>query len=131
MDLNDLEIKKDTLVVELRHPITDEPLTMKDGRPMSIEVYGPFSTKYKEVNYAISNARLKKASKTGKVELTAEEIEEQQINRLIKTTTNWTLQVDGKELPFSEDKAREVYERFPFARYQVVAEQEDVTNFFG
>lgn len=131
MDLKDLDIKSETITTILTHPITGEVLTKKDGTDMSVTTYGVFSPQYKIAVNRISNIRLKQVSKTGKIDLTAEEIEENNLNRLVETTVGWNLQLDGKDVVFSKDTAKEIYIRFPFIRYQAVADQEDMTNFFG
>lgn len=122
MGLKDIGRTKDTTEVELVHPSTGEVLLNGDGSPMTITVYGPYSSHYKSVSNNQQNRRLMKAQRMGgKVNITAEEIEASGLDLLVKCTVSWNLTLDEKPEKFSTDKAREIYTEYPWVREQVDA----------
>lgn len=70
---------KDTTTVHLRHPVTDAPL-YADGdakkKPMTITVYGPGSSTYRNAIIAMQNRQLKRNKKQMSAELIREEATE-------------------------------------------------------
>ena len=131
MDLMNLAPKGDTFTVELRHPITDEVIKKDSGEPMTITVYSPFSDKYRQVQFEQQNDRIKRAQKKGKTSFTAEDISDLTLDLLAKTTADWSVQLDGKTPKFSEKAVREVYEKLPYIKLQVLEAQEDLSNFLN
>jgi hypothetical protein len=122
MGLNDIGVVKDTTDVELVHPKTGEILTNDDGTPMTITVYGPYSSTYKAISHAQQNKRLMKAQRMGgKMSLTAEELEASTMDLLVKCTAGWSITLDTEPEAFSEDKARDVYAKHPWVREQIDA----------
>lgn len=128
-DLADLKPTSDTIVVELKHPITGEDLVKDDGTVMSIEVYAPYAKEYKKVFHEQANKRLQKRSKSGKTDFTYEEIEEGSLDLLTKATVNWNLQFGGANLPFSIGKAKEIYDEYFWIKEQVMEAQGNLENF--
>ena len=132
MGLNDIGKVKDTTEVELVHPRSGETLGNEDGSPMTITVYGPYSSHYKAVSHAQQNARLAKAQRMGgKMSLTAEELEASSLDLLVKCTESWNITLDKKPEEFSQDKARQVYTEHPWVREQVESVFGDNRAFFG
>lgn len=127
-DLNDLKPTSDTIVVELKHPITDEPLLMDSGSPMSVTVMAPYSAGYKKVFHDQANKRIQRNAKKAK-EITYEEIEEGSLDLLSRTTVEWSLQLGGSSLAFSQAKAKEIYSDFFWIKDQVLEAQGDLANF--
>jgi hypothetical protein len=122
MGLNDIGVVKDTTDVELVHPKTGEILTNDDGTPMTITVYGPYSSTYKAITHAQQNKRLMKAQRMGgKMSLTAEELEASTMELLVKCTADWKITLDKGLEKFSEEKVRQVYTDMPWVRDQVEA----------
>ena len=122
MGLKAIGSVKDTTDVEIVHPATGEVLLNDDGTPMTITVYGPYSSTYKSVSHAQQNKRLMKAQRTGgKLNLSAEEIEASSLDLLVKCTADWNITLDDKPENFSQDKAREVYKEYPWVRDQIDA----------
>mgnify|MGYP000311252868 CR=1 FL=1 len=74
-DLASMIPTDDTIVVNLKHPLTEEPLTKDDGKEMTITVYAPHSSIYKAVVHEQTNKRIQKAAKGKKITFTAEELE--------------------------------------------------------
>ena len=129
MDLSTLIPKDDTLVVELKHPTKGDVLLKDDGKPMTVTVYGPHSTFYKQVIYDQQDARIKRAQKKIKQDFTAKDFEELTINLLAKTTKDWDIQIDGKTPKFSEEAAKDIYAKLPWVKVQVLELQEDFDSF--
>lgn len=132
MGLNDIGKVKETTDVELVHPATGETLLNDDKTPMTITVYGPYSSVYKTVSHNQQNKRLMKAQRTGgKLNLTAEELEASNLDLLVKCTEGWNLTLDKAPEEFSQDKARQVYLEHPWVREQVDAVFGDTRAFLG
>ena len=129
MDLAKLIPTDDTIVVSLKHPITDEPLTKDDGKEMTITVYAPHSAQYKAAVHEQTNKRIQKAAKGKKVTFTAEDIENATLELLAKTTKEWSIQLNGKSPKFSIDEAADLYAKLPWLKNQVVEAQEDYSAF--
>ena len=109
MDLKDLTPKSDIVVVELKHPVTQEPLLNEDDSPMTVSLYAPHTKEYKTVLWAVTDERLKAAAKTGKIEVKAEDLELQSIESLAKTTKEWSITFDSEKPTLSYDKAKQIY----------------------
>lgn len=130
MDLKDLKPKSDTVVVELYHPATYEPLLTEDGKQMNIEVYAPHSLAYKEVVHEQGNRQLEKMQKNkGKYKFTVQELEEYNLDRLSKTTKSWFIQLNGETPKFTVSKAYELYQDFPWIVEQVQEAVSDSASF--
>jgi len=128
MDLQNLIPKFDTSTFEIKHPLTNETLVKDDGNPMTITVYLPHAKEYKAVVHEQTNARIQRSQK-GKVLYTSEEIEDATMNLLVKTTKDWNIQLDGKEPKFTPETCRDVYDKLPWVRAQVLKAQEDYESF--
>lgn len=129
MDLSNLIPTDDTIVVTLKHPITDEPLTKDDGKEMTITVYAPHSAQYKSVIHEQTNKRIQKASKGKKISFTAEDIENATLELLAKTTKEWAIQLNGKSPKCSYTEAVELYGKLSWLKQQVLDAQEDYNSF--
>lgn len=128
-DLASMIPTDDTIVVNLKHPVTDEPLTKDDGKEMTITVYAPHSGTYKAVVHEQTNKRIQKAAKGKKITFTAEELENTTLEMLAKTTKDWNVQLSGKSPKFSVAEAVEVYSKLPWLKQQVIEAQEDYSAF--
>ena len=129
MDLLNLIPTDDTIVVTIKHPITEEPLTKDDGKEMSITVYAPHSAQYKQVIHEQTNKRIQKAAKGKKFTFTAEEIEQTTLDLLAKTTKDWNIQLNGKSPKFSVTEAVDLYGKLPWLKQQLLDAQEDYAGF--
>jgi len=121
MDLKSLKPTSDTITVELQHPSTFDPLTNKDGTPMSITVYAPHSSEYKAVIHDAANKRLKAASKTKNKQLdfSLEDMEKQGLELAVAVIKEWNITYDGELVKFTKDKATEIYKELFWIREQV------------
>jgi hypothetical protein len=130
MDLSNFIPKSDIGTFEIRHPITGEILAKDDGTEMSVTVYLPHSKEYKAVVHEQNNKRIARAQK-GKTVYTSEDLDEAVSELLVKTTKDWNIQLDGESVPFSQEKAREIYAKLPWVKAQVMQQQDDLTNFLS
>jgi hypothetical protein len=131
-DLNDLKPKSDTIEVLLRHPSTDEILTYAKGKDkveMSISIYNPYSAAYKAAIHAQTNKRLVKAAKNRKSTYTAEELDRASLDLLVAITAGWDIFIGGEAPKFTVDKAKEVFETFPWIRDQLDEAMNDTAAF--
>jgi hypothetical protein len=128
-DLFNMIPTDDTIVVNVKHPLTEEPLTKDDGKEMTITVYAPHSSAYKAIVHEQTNKRIQKAAKGKKVTFTAEELENTTLEMLAKTTKDWSIQLNGKSPKFSVAEAMDLYNKLPWLKQQVLEAQEDYSAF--
>ena len=131
MDISAFIPTVDTVDVELKNPVNLEVMTNADGSPMTITMYLPHSKQYKEVRHAQTNKRIQENQKKNKKVITAEEIEQETLELLVKTTAGWNITYKEKQPKFSEEVAREIYELATFIPEQLfegVAEAEVFTK---
>ena len=131
MDISAFIPTVDTVDVELKNPVNMEVMTNADGSPMTITMYLPHSKQYKEVRHAQTNKRIQESQKKNRKTITAEEIENETLDLLVKTTAGWNITYKDKQPKFSEDVAREIYELAAFIPEQLfegVAEAEVFTK---
>jgi hypothetical protein len=128
MDLSNFIPTSDTAVFELRHPITGEVLVKDDETQMTVTVFLPHSKEYKATVHEQNNKRIARAQK-GKTAYTSEDLEEATLELLVKTTKDWNIQLNGESVPFSVAKAREVYDKLPWVKAQILQQQDDLVNF--
>lgn len=129
MDLQSLIPTDDTIVVELKHPVTEDLLLKDDGKAMTITVYAPHSSTYKAAIHEQTNKRIQKASKGKKITFTAEELENTTLELLAKTTKDWSIQLNGKSPKYSVGEAMDLYAKLPWLKQQVMDAQEDFSAF--
>ena len=133
MSLKDIGTFKETIDVELMHPVTGEPLLNGDKSKMTITVHGPYSKLYKKIQHDQQNRRLMKAQRTGgKMNLTTEEIEASTLDLLVRCTTDWNVTLEGDDkTKFSSEAVRETYIELPWVREQVDAVIADTRAFLA
>ena len=129
MDLSTLLPTSDTITVILKHPVTDDVLMKDDGTEMSVTVYAPHSKEYKAAIREQTNKRIQKAQKNKKITFTAEEIDTASVELIAKTTKDWDLIFNKKQLKFSVAEATDLYQKLPWLKDQVIEAQEDYTSF--
>jgi len=131
MDLKDLTPKSDTVDVVITHPSTGKPLTNDDGSEMVIVMYATHTTEYKAEVHRQTNLKLKRMEKSGKMSITAEELEESALLHMAKATKEWDITYDGEKPKLTVDKAKEVFGAAPWIKAQIeeaLAESVDFTN---
>lgn len=130
MDLTQFEKKSDTVIVELHNPIDFTPLVLDDGTPMTVEVYGKFSDRYKQIQNSQQNARLKRAQRSGgKIPVTAQELRAERLNLVVSCVKSWNIVLDKKTPDCTPDSVKNVFERLPWVMDQVEEAMEDTQAF--
>lgn len=110
MDLLDFTPKTDDLVVELE--VAGKKLTNADGSPMTVTVMNPFSKEAKKVTHDLTDERIKKMKGKKKEQpLTSAEVEELNLEGLIRTTKDWNITWGGEQPKFSKELAKEVFDK--------------------
>ena len=119
MDLKDLTPKSDDIVVEIKHPVSKEPLLNDDGSQMTITIFAQHSKDYKKVQRELVKERLKNAEKTGNKDFDYGEMEELAMTLLAKITKSWDITFGGEKPKLTEKKAREIYEEVFWIKDQI------------
>lgn len=109
MDLKDLTPKNDTVTVEIKHPVTNEKLLNEDDSVMTITLYAPHTKEYKRVLWEVTDQRLKEAAKNGRIEVKSEDLENQSLDSLAKTTKEWNITFDKAMPECNYENAKSVY----------------------
>lgn len=112
MDLKDFEPKSDTLTISLLdsngNPIADE------NSAFTIDLYKAHTTQARKVLYELNDRAIER-----KRDAKTEEVYGDYYDKAARLTAGWDLIYDGAPLPFSVEKARELYEKFPWIIEQV------------
>lgn len=120
---------KDTVSLQLKHPVTDELLfaDAEQTEPVSIVLYGTSSKQYRNAITAMQNRALKR----GKKAPTAEEVREESV-RLLVACSEKAVNLSYKGAPLETPEAfRELYNdaSFSWLKDQVDAALGEVSNF--
>lgn len=133
MDLSDLKPKSDTVVVHLKHPITGDPITHDNGKPMTIKVYGAHAKEYKSVQNDIADNRLQTSFKDGERNktLSLNELRESALELASRTVVSWDITMDGKKPKLSQESALKLFEDFDWILEQTQQAVNDFEAFLG
>ena len=126
-DLNTLAVKN-TLVVELRNPETDEVIKDSKGNVSSIELYSQGSKEYRSALNKLLNVSLKRGKKTP----SAESFREEQTDLLVAITVDVkNISIGGSAI--TKENVRELYENTSlfWIRDQVDAATQDISLQLG
>lgn len=130
MDLKDLTPKTDTIEVTIVHPFEDKVLKNEDGSDMTITLYTEYSKPYKTELHRQTNIKLKRMQKNGgKVEMTAEQIEESAYEMMAAITKEWNITYEGKLIPLTLENAKRVYTELFWLREQLEAAMAEAKDF--
>lgn len=130
MGLNDIGAVKETTDITIYHPVTGEPLLNADKSEMTVTIHGPYSKRYKEAERAQQNRRFQRAQRSGRgMNLTAEQLEAETFNLMLKCIDNWNVTLDKEPEPFSTEAAREILTEKPWLREQISAAFSDTSAF--
>ena len=119
MDLKDLTPTSDDIVVELTHPATGDKLFNEDKTQMTIILYAPHSKEYKKVLHTQTNYRLKTATKTGSINITSEELEENTLSLMASVTKSWDITFDKEKPECTYEKAMALYDEVFWIKTQL------------
>ena len=130
MDLSTLDLSvaaSEGATLTLTHPGTGEDL-YSDDKPMTITVLGKDSAEYRGAIRKAANARMKNRKKVD----TVEALESESVGLMSTITTGWSgITVDGEEMAFNAENAKELYRRFHWIREQVDAFVDERANFLA
>lgn len=130
-DLSDLEKNSDTVVVELQHPHTFNPIMLDDGKtPMFVEVYGKYSERYKKIQTKQQDSRLKRAQRSGgRAPVSAEELTAERLSLVVACVKSWNIVFKGVTPECVPAEIQIVFEKLPWVRDQVEEAMEDSQRF--
>jgi hypothetical protein len=121
---------KDTKTLELTHPATGEVLKNADDSPMTITIYGPYSSAYYKRIAELNRDALNDKAASGDTKLTDEEVEERMFRDAAAKIADWNITIANDPEPFSVEKAIEVFRDFRYVFFQVLGETGSTENFF-
>jgi hypothetical protein len=121
MSLRKVAKVEDTTTITLVDPIDMETvLTNADGSPMTVTVLGPFSKKYKELNFKVQDKRLKQMQRTGgKMQISAEELTRSAREILVGCVVDWNITVEDDPEPCTPEAVARVLEEFEWVASQL------------
>jgi hypothetical protein len=122
---------KDTVELQLRHPVSDELLFADEDKsaPVAIVLYGTSSKQYRNAITAMQNRSLKR----GKKQVSAEVMREEGVELLVACSEK-ALNLSYKDAPVDHDDAfRELYSdpTFSWLKDQVDTALGDISNFLN
>lgn len=123
MDLNDFMPTSDEVVVELKHPKTEELLGM------SVTLYAQHTEQFKDMQYKAIDRNIAERQNKKDYVPSARQIDESRVRQLAEITKGWDLTQDGKKVKFSVEKAVEIYTKLPFVRNQIELALEAAEDF--
>jgi hypothetical protein len=129
MDISQIGTAEDTAKITLYHPFTGEELRDDNDDPMWVEVYGVDSDHYRKIDRDITNKNLQRAQKNRNAAITAERLEVQGLERVVKCVKNWHIVLGGETPDCDEKNVRSVFEDYPWVREQVQEGMSDRANF--
>lgn len=130
-DLESIGAPKDTATITLFHPVSGDELRDGEGSPMYVEVYGQDSDVFRKIDRAIANRNIQKARKSRNSSLTADQMESQRLERIVKCVRSWNLVIGGQSPECDESTVREVMEKYDWLRDQAEEGIYDRANFLS
>lgn len=129
--LDTVSAADDGAVMEVLHPVSGAVLTQADGNPVTIVLAGEDSELFRRADRAARNRRLKSQQAGRRVQISAEELENDSLELLVACTIKWQGigLGDQSDLPFSAGNARMLYKRLPWLKEQAVGFIGDRANF--
>ena len=129
MDLKDLTPKSETVEITVCNPSTSKPLLNEDDSEMTIVMYAPHTPEYKAEVHRQTNIKLKRMEKSGKMSITAEDLEDSALLHMAKVTKSWNITYDGEQPKLTVEKAKEVYSDIPWIKEQIEEALSDSVDF--
>lgn len=123
-DLSNFDTSADGEWLQLRHPVTHEPL---EG--VQIRMVGPDSDEFREASRRNTDRRLRMKAGRG-TKITAEDLEHDALEVLVSCIKGWSGMVqNGQVMDFNPIAAREVLGKYVWIREQVDSFISDRANF--
>jgi hypothetical protein len=131
VDLNDFKANDEPQSLVLVHPVTGADLTA-NGAPMTLHIIGPDHPTMRALERKVTDRRLKQASRTNRVEITAQMVEEELMERLATAIVGWeNIYAGGKPVEWSHEEARQLVQDYPVFREQIAQCFGDRGNFLA
>lgn len=116
--------------LHLRHPDTGKPLFDKDGKPVTIRLAGPDSKRFQDAERWITDRQMQANKGKRNFTLTADDIDEYEIERLARCTIAWSPMTQrGEPFACTPENARALYRSNLALRRQVKEFIEERGNF--
>ncbi len=136
MDLGKFDTQRNAtqgVNMELKHPGTGQVLKQDGtGVPITINLTGRDAADYQQLAHKVQNKKLDKAGRSGRLKVTAEEIEDDELALLVLSTKGWAgITIEGVAIEYSPEAAKQLYLRFPWIREQASEFVADRSNFLG
>lgn len=110
-DFDDLIDVDGPVWFNVTHPDTEAELT-HNGVPVRFAILGPDTKTMEDIEDRIQNRRLKRAGRTGKLDLSAGELREEDVQRMLASIVGWeNVFAGGKEIAFSVDALRSLHSK--------------------
>ena len=117
-------------IMEVLHPTTGAMLTHDSGKAVTITLAGQDSARYQSAVRASRNRRLKAQQSGRRVQISAEEMENDGVETIVSCTLGWDgIGDDGVLLLYSLDNDRMLYKHLPWLLEQADAFISDRANF--
>jgi len=129
MDLKDLTPKSETVEITVCNPSTSKPLLNEDGSEMTIVMYAPHTPEHKSEVHRQTNIKLKRMEKSGRMSITAEELEDSALLHMAKVTKSWNITYDGEQPKLTVEKAKQVYSDIHWIKEQIEEALSDSVDF--
>tara|TARA_R100000951_G_scaffold114960_1_gene121512 strand:+ start:5598 stop:6011 length:414 start_codon:yes stop_codon:yes gene_type:complete len=119
MDLSSLDTATNTAVMEVRHPVTGEPLLTDDDLPISITLLSSDSDEYETAMHDAQRSAARAAAQTDGIADPAGTTR-RAIAVLVRCIVGWeNIIVDGEDLSYSRSNAGTLLTKVRFIREQV------------
>ena len=117
MDLSIFEPVKDGVFVQLRSPISNEPLADDKGKAIGLRLVGADSAEFRDYQRNAINFRIQQGKK---LKVSAESSEADAIAQLAACIVGFeNIELDGKPLAFSKESAKDMLKRLSWVFEQV------------
>lgn len=106
------QVGSKSLPMALKNPVTGEDfIDEASGEPITIDLVSIDSDEHQKARHRMANARIRKATTSGRATVKSEEMERDAIELLVACTKGWhhIQDDDESELPFTTDNARKIY----------------------
>lgn len=131
MDLDDLKPSPEAASFTLIDFRNGTDLT-NGGEPVRWSMVGPDDQRMVEYEREVSRRRLKSSQRTGKIEITVEQVEEEALERLALATVGFeNIRQGGQDIVFSKAEAKRLLKELGWLRDQVSLFYGDRGNFIA
>jgi hypothetical protein len=119
MDLTSLDTTDTTAIMEVRHPVTGEPLLTEDDKPITLTLLSADSDEYETAMHDAQRSAARAAAQTDGIADPAGTTR-RAVAVLVRCVVGWeNIIVDGEELEYSRSNAGTLLTKVKFIREQV------------